>query len=119
MKSGRRCDRRAGRGRRIDDAYRGPVNLAVFASEIPRFAGPIVVTPASTFARDNARARAPKKRDVVVPPPPGLWAVWKPNLQPDFNVRICDSFDASSSAVLRELDESNRSVQKSAESTSI
>ncbi|KAH8053480.1 hypothetical protein JL720_14689 [Aureococcus anophagefferens] len=60
-------------GRRIDDAYRGPVNLAVFASEIPRFAGPIVVTPASTFARDNARARAPKKRDVPVPPPPGLW----------------------------------------------
>ncbi|KAH8050657.1 hypothetical protein JL722_11317 [Aureococcus anophagefferens] len=73
VKSGRRFDRRAGRGRRIDDAYRGPVNLAVFASEIPRFAGPIVVTPASTFARDNARARAPKKRDVPVPPPPGLW----------------------------------------------
>ncbi|KAH8049319.1 hypothetical protein JL720_15626 [Aureococcus anophagefferens] len=75
------------RGRRIDDAYRGPVNLAVFASEIPRFAGPIVVTPASTFARDNARARAPTKRDVPVPPPPGLWAVWKSNLQPDFNPR--------------------------------
>ena len=45
--------------------------------------------------------------------------VWKPNLQPDFNVRICDSFDASSLTVLRELDESNRFVQKSAESTSI
>ena len=45
--------------------------------------------------------------------------VWNSNLQPDFNVRICDSFDASSSAVLRELDESNRFVQKSAESTSI
>jgi hypothetical protein len=45
--------------------------------------------------------------------------VWKSNLQPDFNVRVCDSFDASSSAVLRELDESNRFVQKSAESTSI
>jgi hypothetical protein len=44
---------------------------------------------------------------------------WKSNLQPDFNVRICDSFDASSSAVLRELDESNRSVQKSAEPTSM
>ena len=41
------------------------------------------------------------------------------NLQPDFNVSICDGFDAISSAVLRELDESNRSVQKSAESTSI
>ena len=46
-------------------------------------------------------------------------AVWKSNLQPYFNVCVCDSFDASSSAVLRELDESNRSVQKSAESTSI
>jgi cyclopropane fatty-acyl-phospholipid synthase-like methyltransferase len=46
-------------------------------------------------------------------------AVWNSNIQPDFNVRICDKFDASSSAVLRELDESNRFVQKSAESTSI
>jgi hypothetical protein len=45
-------------------------------------------------------------------------AVWKSNLQPDFNVRVCDSFDAISSAGLRELDESNRFVQKSAESTS-
>ena len=46
-------------------------------------------------------------------------AVWNSNLQPDFNVRACDGFDARSSAVLRELDESNRFVQKSAESTSI
>ena len=46
-------------------------------------------------------------------------AVWNSNIQPDFNVNICDTFDASSSAVLRELDASNRSVQKSAESTSI
>ena len=37
------------------------------------------------------------------------------NLQADFNVRV---FDTSSSAVLREL-ERTRSVQKSAESTSI
>ena len=41
------------------------------------------------------------------------------NLQPDFNVRACDGFDAISLAWLRELDESNRFVQKSAESTSI
>ena len=41
------------------------------------------------------------------------------NLQPDFNVSVCDGFDATSSAVLRELDESDRSVQKLAESTSI
>jgi microtubule-associated protein-like 6 len=45
--------------------------------------------------------------------------VWNSNLQPDFNVRVCDGFDARVSAVLRELDESNRFVQKSAESTSM
>ena len=50
-----------------------------------------------------------------------LWqeTVWNSNLQPDFNVSVCDIFDAISLAVLRELDESNRFVQKSAESTSI
>ena len=46
-------------------------------------------------------------------------AVPKPNLQPDFNVSVFECFDTSSSALLRELDESDRSVQKSAESTSI
>ena len=45
--------------------------------------------------------------------------VWKPNLQFDFNVSVFDGFDARLSAVLRELHESNRFVQKSAESTSI
>ena len=46
-------------------------------------------------------------------------SVWKSNLQPDFNVRVIERFGPDSFAVLRELDESNRSVQKSAESTSI
>ena len=32
-------------------------------------------------------------------------AAWEPNLPPDFNVRAIDSFDASPSVVLRELDE--------------
>ena len=41
------------------------------------------------------------------------------NLQPDFNVRVCDRFDARPSSMLRELDESNRFVQRSAESTLI
>ena len=41
------------------------------------------------------------------------------NLQPDVNVRVFEWFDTSSSAVLRGLDESNRSVQKSAESISM
>jgi len=45
--------------------------------------------------------------------------VWTSNLQPDFNVRVCGRFDASSLVVLRELDESHRFVQKSAESTSM
>ena len=45
--------------------------------------------------------------------------VWQSNLQPDFNVSVFECFDTRTSAVLRELDESNRSVQKSAESTSI
>ena len=45
--------------------------------------------------------------------------VCKSNLQPDFNVRVFECFDTSTSAVLRELAESNRFVQKSAESTSI
>ena len=49
----------------------------------------------------------------------GFKTVPKPNLQPDFNVRVFECFDTSSSAGLRELDESDRSVQKSAESTSI
>ena len=44
--------------------------------------------------------------------------VCKSNLQPDFNVRVFECFDASSSA-LRELDERDRFVQNSAESTSI
>ena len=48
-----------------------------------------------------------------------LPAVPKSNLQPDLNVVVFDSFDAMSSSVLRELGESNRFVQKSAESISI
>ena len=46
-------------------------------------------------------------------------AVCKSNLQPDFNVRVFECLDTSTFAVLRELAESNRFVQKSAESTSI
>jgi WD40 repeat protein len=46
-------------------------------------------------------------------------AVWKSNIRPDFNVRVFQHFDTSASALLRELDESDRFVQKSAESTSI
>ena len=48
-----------------------------------------------------------------------LPTVWKSNLQLYFNVSVCECFDTRTSAVLRELDESNRFIQKSAESTSI
>ena len=44
---------------------------------------------------------------------------WIPNLRPDFSVRVIEQFGPYSFAVLRELDESNRFVQNSADSTSI
>ena len=47
-----------------------------------------------------------------------LRPVWKSNLQLDFNVNVLERNAPDSSALLRELDESNRFVQKSAESTS-
>ena len=50
---------------------------------------------------------------------PWYTSVWKSNLQPDFNVCVIERIAPHSSAVLRELDESNRFVHKSAESTSI
>ena len=46
-------------------------------------------------------------------------SVCKSNIQPDFNVCVIERIAPYPSAVLRELDESNRFVQKSAESTSI
>ena len=69
-----------------------------------------------TEARDllaSVVASAFWRHDETRPP------AWKSNLQPDFNVRVCDGSDASSSAVLRELAESNRFVEKSVESTSM
>ena len=50
---------------------------------------------------------------------PKCQPVCKSNLQPHFNVRVFECFDTSTSAVLREPAESDRFVQKSAESTSI
>ena len=50
---------------------------------------------------------------------PAYAAVWKSNIQPDFNVSVIERIAPESSAELRELDESNRFVQKSAESTSV
>ena len=59
-------------------------------------------TDATTFFEDVGHSSVARK---IMRP-----TVWKSNLQHDFNVRVCDSFDASPSAVLRELDESNRFV---------
>ena len=70
---------------------------------------------AATTRAGRHKCAAPWLEDYDVACP----AVWKSNLQPDFNVRVFESFDTSTSAVLRELDESDRSVQESAESTSI
>jgi len=43
----------------------------------------------------------------------------KSNLELDFNVSVFEYFDTNTSALLRELDESNRFVQKSPKSTSM
>ena len=63
------------------------------------------------FLSGDVVAAAASEDDAVFAP---TWArsrsVPKPNLQPDFNVSVFECFDASSSAVLRELDESDRSV---------
>ena len=88
--------------------------------------------PALESPRDDASSASEPSGDGAAPAPGAgsprpaetgqlLWfsTVWKPNLQPDFNVSVFECFDTSSSAGLRELDESDRSVQKSAESTSI
>ena len=69
--------------------------------------------------RGPAGAPAPPPPRVVSQAVAPYPAVWKSNLQPDFNARVIERFDTSSSALLRELDESDRFVQKSAESTSI
>ena len=61
----------------------------------------------------------PKRNDLAASEAALVAACVESNLQPDFNVRLCDGFDARPSSMLRELDESNRFVQKSAESTSI
>ena len=90
---------------------RGPVGPAV------EQALEVGVLAALGLDLDGQRV-APRRGDVVRREAPRAPA-WNSNLQPDFNVRVCDLFDASSSAVLRKLDESNRFVQKSAESTSI
>ena len=76
--------------------------------------GPVSVFAASTWAK-----RSPTTLASVAKHGNHALPAWKSNLQPDFNVSVIDRFGASSSALLRELDESDRFVQKSAKTTSI
>ena len=66
-------------------------------------------SPAQVRDARAVEARAPRVPQARRP-------AWNSNLQPDFNVRV---IEPDSSAMIRELDESNRSVQKSAKATSI
>ena len=68
--------------------------------------------------RDRER-RAAERRSATRRAKTACGAVWKSNLQLDCNVSVFECSDTSTSAVLRELDESHRFVQKSAESTSM
>ncbi|KAH8097897.1 hypothetical protein JL720_816 [Aureococcus anophagefferens] len=90
----------------------GPAAMAAMSARFAR-----LPSPAANAA--NARDRSPGTSKTMFISWTSPWPVWIPNLQPDFNVRVIERFDTTTSAVLRELDESNRSVQKSAESTSI
>ena len=82
-------------------------------------AGPGEPPSDAAFRRQAAWLPADAGADVRVLCFDALAAVPNSNIQLDFNVRLCDRFDATFLAWLRELDESNRFVQKSAESTSI
>ena len=133
------------RSRRADASFSGTRARGTLASKRRRIARPrprhqrapaAATCPcerSDDFVRDRAVHAALRDRGIAVVPDAfsaeeagamereasALDAVPNSNLQPDFNVSVCDSFDATSSAVLRELDESNRFVQRSAESTSI
>ena len=98
-------------------SWRGPADAWVLGTNGTFDGGENALIPEACAELDVAVVN--EDRCVLVSRQDEPGAVWNSNLQPDFNVSICDSFDASSSAVLRELDESNRFVQKSAESTSI
>jgi len=94
---------------RDDDAEKRRARAAAAAAApAPRFFGDAAAAPP---AEDPAARLLAKD--------PGSATAWKPNLQPDFNLSVCDSFDARLSPALRELNKSDRFVQKSAESTSI
>ena len=107
--------------RRVHAGVEGPV---VAPLDLRGHMAFVVVVVVVVLAVRRRRRAAPVLRAlVVVVVALGLVVLdvrlCRSNLQLDFNVSIRDSFDAKLSAVLRELDESNRLVQKSAKSTSI
>ena len=103
--------RPASTGRRVEDAHSRTwidgAEAAWLAAEGGDAAGAFADGQTDASYGDWLRLSSPR---ATVP---------KPNFQPDFNVSVFECFDTISSAGLRELDESDRSVQKSAESTSI
>ena len=88
-------------------------------SRVPKMLGHLFLSHARYLLYMDAKIRLGALEDAWTLLYEELVPVPNSNLQLDFNVSVCEYFDTSSSTVLRELDESNRSVQKSAESTSI
>ena len=106
------------------DVVRVPEKLMPFAdagpnSRVPKMLGHLFLSHARYLLYMDAKIRLGALEDAWTLLYEELVPVPNSNLQLDFNVSVCEYFDTSSSTVLRELDESNRSVQKSAESTSI
>ena len=94
-------------------ARRQEVALEVEPLRLRRRPGPRRRRPPAQPRRAGVDLRLGARAVVALGPVPNS------NLQLDFNVSVRECFDATSLASLRELDESNRFVQKSAESTSI
>ena len=88
--------------------------LALFAAHLLENEGKLYTRLRHRFLTRGDDDDGPQPRcSVVVERAPAR----NSHLRPDFNVRVCDGFDAKSSAVLRELDESHRCIQKPLEST--
>ena len=96
----------------------GPKSAGAAPAPAVDLSGPLLEkVPAACVGGASPPAPNPPAPNPPAPKPPAPAEAWKSNLQPDFNVRVIERFGPASLVVLRELDESNRFVQKSAEST--